>query len=72
MPEIRYSREYDNQGNVIRQVPYEVSDEEFEDEVESAQVQQILKILGQDWTAAQAINYLKLLIKRLLRKGIIP
>ena len=29
MPEIRYIDEYDNQGNVINRIPYEVSDEEL-------------------------------------------
>ena len=30
MPETRYIEEYDNQGNITNNIPYEVSDEELE------------------------------------------
>lgn len=29
MPETRYVEEYDNEGNVINRIPYEVSDEQL-------------------------------------------
>ena len=33
MPETRYTYEYDGQGNLINQIPYEVSDEQLAEEL---------------------------------------
>jgi len=75
MPEIRYIRVY-KQGTyppeLLEEEPYEVSDEELAEEQEVEQVKQIEAILDKDWTAAQSQEILKKLIKRLLKKGVLP
>lgn len=71
MPEIRYHEVYQD-SVLIERIPYEVPDEKLADEAEAREVEKIQAILEQNWTSAQAIKYLKLLIKRLLKKGILP
>ena len=71
MPETRYIERYkDNQ--LVDKIPYEVSDEQLADEAEAKEVEKIKAVLEKNWTSAEAVTYLKLLIKRLLKKGILP
>jgi len=71
MPEIRYVKVYEN-GILVAEEPYEVSDEQLAEEQEAEQIRQIEAILDKDWTAAQSQEILKKLIKRLLKKGLLP
>lgn len=71
MTETRYIRQFDSEGNETP-ISYEVSDEQLAAEQERAQAQQILDILDEDWTATEAVSYLKKVIRRLVNKGILP
>ncbi len=73
MPETRVETTYyDEHGNKIGKEMKEVSDEELADEAEAREVEKIKAVLDSGWTNADAIRYLKLLIRRLLKKGVIP
>jgi len=69
--ETRYTEVYKD-GKMIKQEPYEVSDEQLADEAEAAEIEQIKDTLDSITTAAQAITILKKLIRRLVKKGILP
>ena len=71
MPETRYTEIYKN-GKLVDKEPYQVSDEQLADEAEAREIQQIKDTLEQTWTTAQAAAILKKLIRRLLKKGILP
>jgi len=72
MPETRYVYEYTD-GVLSATTPYEVSDEQLAEEAALASTRAlILDVLDDPWTAQQAIDRLKLLIRRLLQKGVIP
>ncbi len=63
MPEIRYVEEYDNQGNVINKIPYEVSDEEVGRERAEQVVSELSTLPDAELTTTQ----LKKLVKALAR-----
>jgi len=72
MPETRYVYEYTD-GVLSATTPYKVSDEQLAEEAALASTRAlILDVLDDPWTAQQAIDRLKLLIRRLLQKGVIP
>ena len=64
MPEIRYSEVYDGKGNVIAYEPYEVSDDEIEEEREWQRAQEILGKGG--FSQSEAYELLTLVVKRML------
>ena len=72
MPETRYIEEYDNQGNVINRIPYEVSDEQLADEAEERELAKAGQLIDQITNLAQAKTFLKRLCSRLLKKGYLP
>lgn len=63
MPETRYIEEYDNQGNVINRIPYEVSDEELLREGVEKEVAELSALPDAELTTAK----LKKLVKALAR-----
>lgn len=71
MPETRYTEVYKD-GKLIAQEPYEVSDAELADEAEAAEIEQIKDALEQSWDGTKTTTVLKKLIKRLVKKGILP
>ena len=71
MPETRYVDVY-KAGKLVAREPYEVSDEQLAEEAEANEIEQIKNTLDSITTAAQAITVLKKLIKRLVKKGILP
>ena len=72
MPETRYIEEYDNQGNIINKIPYEVSDEQLTDEAEERELAKAGQLIDQITNLAQAKAFLKRLYSRLLKKGYLP
>lgn len=74
MSETRYIKEYDRQGNVINQIPYEVSDEElYQEELETQfnEVHETAILALKNWdtlTLAQKDTILKNLLKWALWK----
>jgi len=72
MPETRYIQEYDNQGNMINKIPYEVSDEQLADEAEERELAKAGQLIDQITNLAQAKTFLKRLCSRLLKKGYLP
>ena len=72
MPETRYIEEYDNQGNMINRIPYEVSDEQLADEAEERELAKAGQLIDQITNLAQAKTFLKRLCSRLLKKGYLP
>ena len=72
MPETRYIEEYDNQGNVINRIPYEVSDEQLADEAEEEELAKAGQLIDGITNLAQAKAFLKTLCSRLLKKGYLP
>ena len=72
MPETRYIEEYDNQGNIINKIPYEVSDEQLADEAEERELAKAGQLIDQITNLAQAKRFLKRLCSRLLKKGYLP
>ncbi len=63
MPETRYIDEYDNNGNVINKIPYEVSDEELELEAAEKAIDELSALKDDDLTIPQAARFLKALAK---------
>ena len=61
MPKIRYIEEFDNQGNIINTIPYEVSDEELEREEMENPIDQLSALSDTELTTAK----LKQLVKAL-------
>ena len=72
MPETRFIEEYDNQGNMINKIPYEVSDEQLADEAEERELAKAGQLIDQITNLAQAKAFLKRLYSRLLKKGYLP
>ena len=72
MPETRFIEEYDNQGNMINKIPYEVSDEQLTDEAEERELAKAGQLIDQITNLAQAKAFLKRLYSRLLKKGYLP
>lgn len=71
MPEIRYKNRY-KCGQLIEEIPYEVSDEQLAEEAEEREVAKVEALLEQGWDNKMAIKVLKIVVKRLLKKGILP
>lgn len=64
MPEIRYTEVFDGKGNLMAKEPYEVSDEEIEEERERQRAQEILGKGG--FSQSEAYELLTLVAKRML------
>lgn len=75
MPETRYIKEFDNQGNLINQIPYEVSDEQLLIEQLGAESNSYHTLAVQAYngwaslTAAQKDKILKFLLGYYLASG---
>jgi len=63
MPEIRYIEEYDNQGNIINKIPYEVSDEELERETAEEVISELSTLTDEDLKPPQVGRFLKALAR---------
>ena len=63
MPETRYIDEYDNQGNIINKIPYEVSDEELEREKAEETISELSALTDEDLKPLQVGRFLKALAK---------
>ena len=71
-PETRYIETYDNQGNLIDKEPYQVSDDELADEVEARAMARADELIDGIDSMATARVFLKRLVKRQIRKGVLP
>ena len=63
MPETRYIEEYDNQGNIINQIPYEVSDEELEREQAEEDIAELFFLADNQVTVPKIGKFLKALVR---------
>lgn len=63
MPETRYIEEYDNQGNIINRIPYEVSDEEVEREKAEETISELSALADEDLKPPQVGRFLKALAR---------
>lgn len=63
MPETRYIEEYDNQGNIINKIPYEVSDEELEREKAEETISELSALADEDLRPPQVGKFLKALAR---------
>ena len=63
MPETRYIEEYDNQGNVIKKIPYEVSNGELERERAEQTVVELSSLPDTELTTTQMKRMVKALVK---------
>lgn len=63
MPETRYIDEYDNQGNIINKIPYEVSDEELEREKAEETLSELSALADEDLKLPQVGKFLKALAR---------
>lgn len=63
MPETRYIEEYDNQGNIINKIPYEVSDEELEREAAEEAISELSALADEDLKPPQIGKFLKALAR---------
>ena len=63
MPETRYIEEYDNQGNIINKIPYEVSDEELERETAEEVISELSALTDEDLKPPQVGRFLKALAR---------
>lgn len=63
MPETRYIEEYDNQGNIINKIPYEVSDEELEREKAEETISELSALADEDLKPPQVGRFLKALAR---------
>lgn len=63
MPETRYIEEYDNQGNIINRIPYEVSDEEVEREKAEETISELSALADDDLKTPQVGRFLKALAR---------
>jgi len=64
MPETRYIEEYDNQGNIINKIPYEVSDEELEREQTERDIDELFSLADEDIKPPQIGRFLKAIARR--------
>jgi hypothetical protein len=62
MPEIRYVRVYEN-GKLVNEEPYEVSDEELEREGAEKTVAELSTLNDSDFTVRQVAKFVKALAK---------
>ena len=68
----QYINLYDSEGTQVGKKLYVPSSELITEEAEVAEIRRVRTILDRDWTAEEAILILKLLVKRLLKKAILP
>ena len=63
MPETRYLEEYDNQGNIINRIPYEVSDEELKREQAENDLAELFSMGDDQVTVPKIGKFLKALAR---------
>ena len=63
MPETRYVEEYDNNGNIINRIPYEVSDEQLAQEEAEKTIAELSALADGDLKVPQVGKFLKALAK---------
>ena len=63
MPETRYIEEYDNQGNIINNIPYEVSDDELEKEQAEEDLAELFSMADDQVTVPEVGKFLKALAR---------
>jgi len=71
MPETRYIEVYEN-GQLVGQIPYEVSDEELADEAEEQAFARAEELIDAIIKLSEAKAFLKRLVRRLIKKGVLP
>ena len=72
MGETRYISEADGKGKVIKQIPYEVSDEEVAEEQEQNVMGKAEDLIDSIGSMKDAKVFLKRLVRRLIKKGVLP
>lgn len=72
MPETRYVRRFDIEGNELEPEPYEVSDEQLADEQEQALMEKAEEIIDGISNLDDAKVFLKKLCKRLFKNDALP
>lgn len=63
MPETRYIEEYNNQGNIINNIPYEVSDEELAREQAEEDLAELFSMADDQVTVPKIGTFLKALAR---------
>lgn len=71
MPETRYIEEFKN-GELVRRVPYEVSDTELTEELDRAAMAKAEEMIDSITSLAGAKVFLKKLCLRLFKNGVLP
>jgi predicted house-cleaning noncanonical NTP pyrophosphatase (MazG superfamily) len=71
MPETRYIEEYKD-GKLLKQIPYEVSDEELAEEQEKDAMDKAADMINAISSLADAKVFLKKLCRRLFKSGALP
>lgn len=72
MPEIRYVESKNAKTGEVTYIPYEVSDEQLADEQEALALAKADELIDAVTTLAQAKVFLKRLVARLIKKGLLP
>ena len=72
MPETRYIQIEDGKGNIVEMRPYEVTDEQIQDEKDRAAMEKAEQMINAINTLPQAKAFLKKLCKRLFKNGALP
>ena len=72
MSETRYVISEDGQGNIVKQIPYEVSDAELADEAEAKALAKVGQLIDAIGNLSDAKVFLKKLCARLIKKGYLP
>jgi len=71
MPEIRYSEQYQD-GKLVDKIPYEVSDEQLAEEKEQEVFAKADALIDSIASLADAKAFIKRLVNRLIKKGVLP
>lgn len=71
MPETRYAQIFKD-GKLIRTEPYTVSDEQLAEEADQVTFQKVDTMIDNISTLADAKTFLKKLVVRLAKRGVLP
>ena len=63
MPEVRVETVYDSQGNIVNQIPYEVSDEELEREQAEKAIVELSALADEVITMPQITKFVQALAR---------
>ena len=72
MPETRYIKIEDGKGNIVEMRPYEVTDEQIQDEKERVAMEKAEEMINGITSSAQAKVFLKKMCKRLVKNDALP